>query len=234
MTTRSLLKTAVAGGLFGVGAYVGADVYGEYSTYCVLHAEGMKFAEQDDQLKEQIGTPFVSSPWYNASIGFTQSGHIAAITFPLKGSRQITDVSVRAVRRPGVSSTALYNLTGGEWKVLDASAMAPQQGGLVRPRSIVPYQAVPKVVDGKVIEGEECEECNRKAADASGTGTAAQAGAGAAQGKAVGAAAGAAEGAAAAAGGGQVEGGTPSAPAGEAGSQQAAGNKKPRRRFWFF
>lgn len=162
--SRQLARTTAAGALIGVSIYVGSDVIGEYTTYCALRDQGIAFAAQDEALIAQIGTPFEHGPWYNASIGFMQSGHIAAITFPLKGSKQITDVSVRAVRRPGLPSTALYNLSGGEWKVLDCSAMAPQPGGNVRPRSIVPFQAVPKVQDGKVVAGEECEECNRKAA----------------------------------------------------------------------
>ncbi|EFJ51900.1 hypothetical protein VOLCADRAFT_87563 [Volvox carteri f. nagariensis] len=149
--SRGLVRTAAAGTLLGVSIYVGADVAGEYTTYCALRDQGLAFANQDAALVAQIGTPFEVGPWYNASIGFTQSGHIAAITFPLKGMKQITDVTVRAVRRPGLPSTALYNLLGGEWKVLDCSAMAPQPGGLVRPRSIMPYQAVPKVQDGTVV-----------------------------------------------------------------------------------
>ncbi|KAG2427295.1 hypothetical protein HXX76_012491 [Chlamydomonas incerta] len=168
---KPLLKTAAAGALLGISVYVGADVLGEYTTYTALRDEGLKYAAQDSALVAQIGQPFQDGPWYNASIGFTQSGHIASVTFPLKGSKQITDVTVRAVRRPGVSSTAIYNLTSGEWKVLDATAMAPQPGGMVKPRSIVPAQAVPKVVDGKVVAGEECEECNQKAKNGSSSGS---------------------------------------------------------------
>ncbi|GFR51365.1 hypothetical protein Agub_g13790 [Astrephomene gubernaculifera] len=171
--SKPLLRTAAAGALLGVSFYVGQDVVGEYTTYCILRDHALAIANKDEQLEAQIGKPYVDGPWYNASIGFTQTGHIAAVTFPLKGSSQITDVSVRAVRRPGVSSTALYNLTSGEWKVLDCSAMAPQAGGMVKPRSLMPVQAVPKVVDGKVIHGEECEECNRKAAAGSAAGAAA-------------------------------------------------------------
>ncbi|KAG2432337.1 hypothetical protein HYH02_013056 [Chlamydomonas schloesseri] len=166
---KPLLKTAAAGALLGVSVYVGADVLGEYTTYIALRDQGLKYASQDAALVEQIGQPFQDGPWYNASIGFTQSGHIAAVTFPLRGSKQITDVTVRAVRRPGLSSTAIYNLSGGEWKVLDASAMAPQPGGMVKPRSIMPAQAVPKVVEGKVVPGQECEECNQKAKAGSGS-----------------------------------------------------------------
>ncbi|KAG2484681.1 hypothetical protein HYH03_016510 [Edaphochlamys debaryana] len=175
---KSLLKTAAAGALLGVSTYVGTDVLGEYTTYCALRNLGLAYAAKDEQLEAQIGKPYDDGPWYNASIGFTQSGHIAAVTFPLKGSRQITDVTVRAVRRPGLTGALLYNLTGGEWKVLDCNAMAPQPGGMVKPRSLLPQQAVPKVVDGK-IQG-ECEECNTKAAGARGQGASAPAAAAAA------------------------------------------------------
>ncbi|GLI59536.1 hypothetical protein VaNZ11_001430 [Volvox africanus] len=209
-----LMRSAAAGALLGVSIYVGADVFGEYTTYCALRDHGLAFAVQDSALVEQIGAPFDSGPWYNASIGFTQSGYIAAITFPLKGSKQITDVTVRAVRRPGLPSTVLYNMFGGDWKVLDCSAMSPQPGGLVRPRSIMPYQPVPIVQDGKVVAGSECVECNRKdssrgAGTTGTTGTAAAASLGTNT------------------GGGEGEGG------GEVGTP-APVEKKRRKKFWFF
>ncbi|KXZ41409.1 hypothetical protein GPECTOR_485g426 [Gonium pectorale] len=215
MGRSSLLRTAAAGALLGTSLYVGSDVLGEYTTYCILRDKGLAFAGQDAQLAAQIGQPYEHGPWYNASIGFTQSGHIAAITFPLRGSRQITDVTVRAVRRPGVSSAAIYNLIDGEWKVLDCNAMAPQAGGSVRPRSIMPAVAVPKVEDGKVVG--ECEECNRKAeapaaaAGASAAAATSPSGSGAAAGTA-----------------------TPAAPGGGESDAAAAGGQKRKRRFWLF
>ncbi|GIL88784.1 hypothetical protein Vretimale_19623 [Volvox reticuliferus] len=207
-----LVRSSVAGAILGVSIYVGADVFGEYTTYCTLRDQGLAFANQDSALVEQIGTPFDSGPWYNASIGFAQSGHIAAVTFPLKGSKQITDVTVRAVRRPGVPSTALYNVFGGEWKVLDCSAMLPQGGGNVRPRSIMPYQPVPDVQDGKVVTGSECVECSQK-----GSSRGTQMAAGTAAAGISGANTDGRDGA----GGGEVD-------------SPAAGEKKRRKRFWFF
>ena len=226
----SLLRTAAAGALLGVGIYVGADVVGEYTTYKALRAHGVALAAKDEALLAQLGEPFSDGPWWNASIGFTQSGHIAAITFPLKGSRQITDVTVRAVRRPGLSNTALYNLLGGEWKLLDCNAMTPQPGGMVRPRSLMPQLPVPKVVDGKVVAGEECEECN--AATAKAKAQPGAAGSSAAQSKS----------AAGKEGSAPVQTVTASGKAGAAGavaeaktSEGATAEQQPRRRrFWLF
>ncbi len=213
--SRKLLRTAATGALAGVSIYLSADILGEYTTYCNLRDQGLSFAHQDDALRTQLGTPFEDGPWYNASIGFTQSGHVAAITFPLKGSKQITDVTVRAVRRPGLPSAVLYNLQGGEWKVLDCTAMAPQPGGLVRPRSILPYQAVPTVLDGKVVAGDECEECNLKAAVTITAGSPSAASAGPPSGE-VG-------------GGGGDRAGPP-----EEAQSHGLEEKKRRRRFWVF
>ena len=159
---KPYLKTAAAGVLLGACLYAGADVVGEYTTYVQLRDAGLKYAEQDEELKKQIGHPYVDGPWYNASIGLTQSGHIAAVTLPLKGTKQITDLSVRAVRRPGYNSLAYYNLLGpAEWKIMDCTAMAPAPGGRVVPRSLIPAPPVPKVVDGKVVDGQACEECSK-------------------------------------------------------------------------
>ncbi|PNW74331.1 hypothetical protein CHLRE_13g604300v5 [Chlamydomonas reinhardtii] len=226
---KPLLKTAAAGALLGISVYVGADVLGEYTTYTALRDQGLKYAAQDSALVAQIGEPFQDGPWYNASIGFTQSGHIAAVTFPLKGSKQITDVTVRAVRRPGVPSVAIYNLTGGEWKVLDASAMAPQPGGMVKPRSIMPAQAVPKVVDGKVVAGEECEECNQKAKAGSSSGSSDSSGSSSSGSGTTGAPAAAT--AAAAASGTSL---APEAGGSGAAAAQAAQQQPKRKRFWLF
>jgi hypothetical protein len=220
----SLLRTAAAGCLLGASIYVGADVVGEYTTYQALRVQGLALAAKDEALRAQLGEPFSDGPWWNASIGFTQSGHVAAITFPLKGSRQITDVTVRAVRRPGLTNTALYNLSGGEWKLLDCNAMAPQSGGMVRPRSLMAQLPLPKVVDGKVVAGEECEECNAAAAKAKGQPAAAPVPV--VQGKA-------------APGKGATSPGQAAPASGRAGLEEggpSAGTEQQprRRRFWFF
>lgn len=159
----ALVRPAVSGLLLGACLYTAHDVAGEYTTYVRLRDQGLQYAEQDEELAKQIGRPFEDGPWYNASIGITQSGHVATVTFPLKGSRQITDVSVRGVRRPGYFSLAFYNLLGpAEWKVMDCTAMAPALGGRVVPRSLIPAPPVPTVVDGKAVPGTECEECSGK------------------------------------------------------------------------
>lgn len=70
-----------AGGVLVWGA---GDVLGEFSTFWKLRDSAMVLANDNQDLKEQIGTPFSLGPWYNASIGFTAGGNIAMCTFQLK------------------------------------------------------------------------------------------------------------------------------------------------------
>ena len=72
--------------------------------------------------------------------GFSSARNIAQCSFQLQGQRQITDVTVRGVRRPGTySNTLMYNaLGGGSWMVVDCTAMFPSGGGLVKPQSLMP------------------------------------------------------------------------------------------------
>ena len=71
--------------------------------------------------------------------GFSSGSHIASCSFQLQGQRQITDVTVRGMRQPGIGNTLAYNLVGsGRWTVFDCTAMFPSGGGLVRPQSLLP------------------------------------------------------------------------------------------------
>ncbi|GAX72621.1 hypothetical protein CEUSTIGMA_g77.t1 [Chlamydomonas eustigma] len=139
MTSRTLFHTALAGCIGGVAMYVAADVGGDYTTYVILRNVAMQLAESNEGLKKQIGHPFSLGPWYNARIGFSAGRNIAQCSFQLLGQDQITDLTVRGVRRTGISSTLLYNIAGlGEWKVVECTAMFPSGGGLVKPQSLMP------------------------------------------------------------------------------------------------
>lgn len=136
---RPLLHTAAAGALLGVGLYTAADVAGELTTFGILRSQALQLAENNEELKQQIGSPFTLGPWYNARIGFSAGRNIAQCSFQLQGKQQITDVTVRGVRRSGISNTLAYNVAGpGEWKLIDCNAMFPSGGGLVEPRSLMP------------------------------------------------------------------------------------------------
>ena len=59
------------------------------------------------------------------------SRNIAQCSFQLQGQHQITDITVRGFRQPGMTNTCLYNSIGpGEWKVIDCTAMFPSGGVL--------------------------------------------------------------------------------------------------------
>ncbi len=158
-----LVHTAIAGCILGVGLYVATDVAGEYTTYVILRDQATKLAEDSDRLKKQLGHPFSLGPWYNARIGelgmdacahdpcptdiklpvctsgFSAGRNIAQCSFQLQGQTQITDLTVRGIRKTGVLNTLMYNVMGpGEWKLIQCTAMFPSGGGLVRPESLIP------------------------------------------------------------------------------------------------
>jgi hypothetical protein len=69
------------GGLLIYGA---SDVLGEYTTFVKLQERGLELANHSSELKEQIGHPFTTGPWYNGRIGFTAGGNLAQCTFQLQ------------------------------------------------------------------------------------------------------------------------------------------------------
>lgn len=163
-----LLRTTAAGLFLGCTIYATVDVLGDYTTYSILRDKALLLAAESEELKAQIGQPFKEGPWYNASIGFTQSGNVVACTFQLLGAKQITDVTVRAVRKADSVPNMLYNLMGpGDWKLMDCAAMFPAGGGMARPRSLMPaHDPMPMKADimptaptsnGKPLE---CVSCN--------------------------------------------------------------------------
>jgi hypothetical protein len=83
---KPLVRTAGIGFVGGVLIWGAGDVLGEFSTFWRLRDSAMMLANDNQELKEQIGAPFSLGPWYNASIGFTAGGNIAMCTFQLKAS----------------------------------------------------------------------------------------------------------------------------------------------------
>lgn len=81
---KPLVKTAGIGFVGGVLIWGAGDVLGEFSTFWKLQQGALKLANENQELKDQIGTPFSVGPWYNASIGFAVGGKMAMCTFQLK------------------------------------------------------------------------------------------------------------------------------------------------------
>lgn len=158
MKWKPLVHTAVAGALLGVCIYTAADVAGDFTTFLILRRQAVHLANENDGLRKQIGFPYSLGPWYNARIGFSAGRNIAQCSFQLQGDQQITDVSVRGVRRSGVGNTFVYNVAGpGEWKLIDCSAMFPSGGGLVEPRSLMPAPGKPVTMQG--ASSSACDTC---------------------------------------------------------------------------
>eukprot|EP00955_Chlamydomonas_euryale_P105314 365630-Chlamydomonas_euryale.AAC.28 len=139
MSWKPVAHRAAAGAILGVALYMGADSVGELTTFVLLRRQALALAEDNEALKKQIGEPYTTGPWYNARIGFSRGANIAMCSFQLQGTQQITDVTVRGIRKPGVQNTFLYNAIGaGEWSLIDCTAMFPSGGGLVKPQSLMP------------------------------------------------------------------------------------------------
>lgn len=83
---KPLLRTAGVGFVGGVLIWGAGDVLGEFTTFMKLREGAMVLANDNQELKDQIGQPFSLGPWYNASIGFTAGGNIAMCTFQLQVS----------------------------------------------------------------------------------------------------------------------------------------------------
>lgn len=79
-----LVKTAGMGFVGGLLIYGANDVLGEYTTFIKLQDRALDLANQSSELKEQIGHPFTTGPWYNGRIGFTAGGNLAQCTFQLQ------------------------------------------------------------------------------------------------------------------------------------------------------
>ena len=61
-------------------------------------------------------------PWYDASVVMSHEGMIATVIVPCRGTRQASDITVKAIRRGGVRSTLVYNIVDGSWDVMGMTA----------------------------------------------------------------------------------------------------------------
>lgn len=80
-----------------------------------------------NQQKESGSMPEIG-PWYDSSVVFSHQGMVATITIPCRGSKQASDVIIKAIRKGGMRSTLLYNLFGGEWDIMCMDAFLGMQG----------------------------------------------------------------------------------------------------------
>jgi len=147
----------------GTSVYAASDVIVNYYTFQTLYPEAMKFAQDHAGLKNSIGFPYQSSDhWYQANFDWTPSMHSVSITFPLKGPNGDTEVNIKGARKPSSRSLFITSLLGDtDWKLQDCSAMFKiGSKGFLRPRSLLPFELVPEVLNGKVVEGEYCESCS--------------------------------------------------------------------------
>ena len=97
--------------------------------------------------------------------GFSAGRNIAQCAFQLQGQRQITDITVRGLRQPGMTNTCLYNVLGpGVWTVVDCTAMFPSGGGMVKPQSLLPGSK--KATDSTSSDCKTCEETSDNGSEA--------------------------------------------------------------------
>ena len=67
-------------------------------------------------------------PWYDSSVMFSHQGMVATITIPCRGEYQASDVIIKAIRKGGMRSTLMYNMTGGKWDIVCMDALLGMQG----------------------------------------------------------------------------------------------------------
>ncbi len=58
----------------------------------------LQHAESHQLIKDELGLPLTTGPWYNASVDMTHTGHIASCRFALCGRHSSSDLLIR-VRR---------------------------------------------------------------------------------------------------------------------------------------
>ncbi|KAL4428489.1 hypothetical protein ABPG75_002578 [Micractinium tetrahymenae] len=158
------------GGIALVGAttYMVADATADALMYLKAKSLVVANAEANERFKAELGAPLAAGPWYNGSVAVSAEGHIATVTLPVRGSRRSSDVTVRVVRKGGLRSTLLYNLTGGDWEVLVMNAMIGMGPG-GRPISMslleqeVPDMAAAAAAAAAMGHG-ECLPCQQQAA----------------------------------------------------------------------
>lgn len=139
------LKSVAVGATLGVSLYAIADLVGDLSTFFILRKKAVDLANNNEELKHWLGFPFSTGPWYNARMGFSQHGHICQTTFPILGTNEMTDLTVRAVKRRSYGGNAFYNFLGsGEWTLLACDAMFPAGGALAEPKSLLPPPLLPE------------------------------------------------------------------------------------------
>lgn len=133
------LRNAIGFGLAGATAYLTADALNESLMYFrakQLVAQRVQAGQQ--KLEQELGANLELGPWYNSSVRITHSGHLAAVTMPLRGESRASDVRVRLVRKGGLRWTLLYNIFAPEWEVMVMDALIGSEGGLPVAVSMMP------------------------------------------------------------------------------------------------
>jgi hypothetical protein len=55
----------------------------------------LEHAESHPLIKDELGLPLTTGPWYNASVDMTHTGHIASCRFALCGRHSSSDLLIR-------------------------------------------------------------------------------------------------------------------------------------------
>ena len=82
----------------------------------------------DTRAREEPGPLPEIGPWYDSSVVFSHQGMVATITVPCRGTKQASDVMIKAIRKGGMRSTLLYNLFGGDWDIMCMDAYLGMRG----------------------------------------------------------------------------------------------------------
>ena len=114
-------------------ALVGACGYATYDAGndAVMYLRAKRWLEQGLQkhpaVLEQLGSDPEMGPWHDASVTFTHHGMVASVNVPVRGAAKGGDAIIRAIRRDGLRSPLLFNLTGGQWDVMAMDVLLGMQ-----------------------------------------------------------------------------------------------------------
>ncbi|GMH46078.1 hypothetical protein BSKO_14042 [Bryopsis sp. KO-2023] len=147
---RELLWRSGGAGLLGLTVWQLADAVTDTLVFRQCRKQGLRLAKENAELCELLGAPLSAGPWYNASLAFSHDGFLANCMFRVDGANCSSDVTVRAIRKPGKMGNFLYCTVGAaEWKVLTCDATLAL-GGVARRLNLVdlisqPLGATPRM-----------------------------------------------------------------------------------------
>ena len=118
MGLKSVVGSAVRLALLGACGYATHDAVNDAVMYFRAKQWLEQGLENHPDVLEQLGSGPEMGPWHDASVTFSHQGMVASVNVPVRGAAKGGDAMIRAIRREGLRSPLLFNLTGGQWDIM--------------------------------------------------------------------------------------------------------------------